>query len=557
MNEYNSLFTKSISNFESEVIENYPFPLLIADREDCLVFSNTAANEIIKLWEVKVGSKFPEDVVSLLREDLTSQFEVVLDKKTYLLQKHELIRNRLTCLYGIDITERLAIEKFPAQNPNPILKTDFKGRLIYANHAAAIIVKYWKIGIGELVPSSLILKRKNTQSAQVNIDCGDLSFSFNVVPVVELNCINIYGKDVSAVRALTKFPDQNPNPVLRCDMDGMLLYANPAAEFIRNKWKISDGELIPIDVLGLGENKSESEVEVGSKIYRFNIVPVPAFGFINIYGTDITASRDNEIILQKLAKYFSPQVYNSIFSGDLEVAITTKRKRLTVFFSDIKGFSKITEQLEPEDLTELITDYLTAMTDIAVKHGGTVDKYIGDAIMVFFGDPHSLGIKEDALACVRMAMEMKEKMYEIQKEWREKGISQPMDIRIGIHTDVCTVGNFGSHDRLDYTTIGNGVNLASRLESNASPNQILISEDTYLLVCKDVECNELGPISVKNISHSINTYEVKNEVNEVNQAIDVRDQDTGFSLYLDPNSIKNIKEKREILEKAMAILNKI
>ena len=557
MNESNSLFTKSISNFESEVIENYPFPLLIVDREDCLVFSNTAANEIIKLWEVKVGSKFPEDVVSLLREDLTSQFEVVLDKKTYLLQKHELIRNRLTCLYGIDITERLAIEKFPAQNPNPILRTDFKGRLIYANHAAAIIVKYWKIGIGELVPSSLILKRKNIQSAQVNIDCGDLSFSFNVVPVVELNCINIYGKDVSAVRALTKFPDQNPNPVLRCDMDGMLLYANPAAEFIRNKWKISDGELIPIDVLGLGKNKSESEVEVGSKIYRFNIVPVPAFGFINIYGTDITASRDNEIILQKLAKYFSPQVYNSIFSGDLEVAITTKRKRLTVFFSDIKGFSKITEQLEPEDLTELITDYLTAMTDIAVKHGGTIDKYIGDAIMVFFGDPHSLGIKEDALACVRMAMEMKEKMYEIQKEWRETGISQPMDIRIGIHTDVCTVGNFGSHDRLDYTTIGNGVNLASRLESNASPNQILISEDTYLLVCKDVECNELGPISVKNISHSINTYEVKNEVSEVNQAIDVRDQDAGFSLYLDPNSIKNIKEKREILEKAMAILNKI
>ena len=108
-----------------------------------------------------------------------------------------------------------------------------------------------------------------------------------------------------------------------------------------------------------------------------------------------------------MAKYFSPQVYESIFTGDLEVRIQTKRKRLTVFFSDIKGFGQLTERLEPEVLTELITEYLTAMTAIAVKHGGTVDKYIGDAVMVFFGDPNSNGTKKDALACIRMALEMK------------------------------------------------------------------------------------------------------------------------------------------------------
>ena len=102
-----------------------------------------------------------------------------------------------------------------------------------------------------------------------------------------------------------------------------------------------------------------------------------------IYGTDITASKDKEKILTKLSKYFSPQVYNSIFSGKLDVTINTTRKDLTVFFSDIKSFTTITEKLEPEVLTKLITSYLTAMTDIAIEYGGTVDKYIGDACLLY------------------------------------------------------------------------------------------------------------------------------------------------------------------------------
>ena len=146
------------------------------------------------------------------------------------------------------------------------------------------------------------------------------------------------------------------------------------------------------------DTPSPLEMEVGNKVFAFYVITVPEFGFINIYGTDITASRDNELILMKLSKYFSPQVYESIFSGDLEVQIETRRKRLSVFFSDIKGFSELTERLEPEILTELVTNYLTEMTKIAISHGGTVDKYIGDAIMVFFGDPKSRGHKEDAVS---------------------------------------------------------------------------------------------------------------------------------------------------------------
>ena len=197
------------------------------------------------------------------------------------------------------------------------------------------------------------------------------------------------------------------------------------------------------------------------------------------------------------------------------------------------------------------------MTRIAIKHGGTVDKYIGDAIMVFFGDPHTLGTKEDALACVRMALEMKKELIHFRKKWRSMGVAQPLDIRIGIHSDTCTVGNFGSLDRLDYTTVGNGVNLASRLESNANVNQILISEDTYLLIREEIACDKLDKIMVKNIKHPIQTYEVRGQKSDMPSANEreMTIQEEGFSLFMDPKSIANVNETREALEKALLLLN--
>ncbi|MEE2743051.1 MAG: adenylate/guanylate cyclase domain-containing protein [Bdellovibrionota bacterium] len=452
-----------------------------------------------------------------------------------------------------------SVLKFPDQNPNPVLKIDLNGKLLYQNKAGKKISSYWGIELNEVVPDEIILYAKKELTSPLELVCGNKTFSFHIVPVPELHFICIYGTDITAMKAITKFPDQNPNPVLKINNEGRLLYFNQAATSIQRAWGIQIGEQVPNKILKVSHNTSNHltseplELEIKNKTYKFHIVPVPEFGFINIYGTDITAAKDNQTILLKLTKYFSPQVYESIFSGDLEVKIQTKRKRLTVFFSDIKGFSEITERLEPEVLTEIITDYLTAMTNIAVKYGGTVDKYIGDAIMVFFGDPKTKGPKQDAIACVEMALEMNKKLSEIRKTWQTKGISQPLDIRIGIHTDTCTVGNFGSHDRLDYTTIGNGVNLASRLESNAKANQILISEDTYLLIRDFINCEKLEKINVKNIKHPIQTYEVKGKIGEENQQVD--ENHDGFSLFIDPKIIKNVKEKKALLEEALNILN--
>ena len=219
-------------------------------------------------------------------------------------------------------------------------------------------------------------------------------------------------------------------------------------------------------------------------------------------------SRALEQLSNQLAKYLSPQVYQSIFTGKQEVKITSRRKKLTVFFSDIAGFTETTDRLQSEDLTRLLNHYLTEMSEIANSYGATIDKYVGDAIVIFFGDPETRGVKEDALACVEMAIAMRKKMQELQGVWRASGIEKPLQSRIGINTGYCTVGNFGSEDRMDYTIIGGGVNLASRLEAAATPGEILMSYETYANVRHQIHCEERGHISVKGIAYPVATYQV-------------------------------------------------
>ena len=151
---------------------------------------------------------------------------------------------------------------------------------------------------------------------------------------------------------------------------------------------------------------------------------------------------------------------------------------------------------------------MESTSNIALQHGATVDKYVGDSIMIFFGDPETKGPQGDAKACVSMAIAMRARLRELSNDWREAGISHPPKCRMGIHTDFCTVGNFGSKDRLDYTIIGRGVNIASRLENLAAPGEILISFETFAHVKSDIACTEVGDVEVKGLAYPIATYRV-------------------------------------------------
>src|SRR4029079_13686959 len=221
---------------------------------------------------------------------------------------------------------------------------------------------------------------------------------------------------------------------------------------------------------------------------------------LNEKNTILAALSDN------LSPYLSPQIREGIFSGSHDSTITSKRKRLTVFFSDIRNFTETTETLETEVLTDLLNNYLDEMSQIALRHGATIDKFIGDAVVAFFGDPESKGAKEDVLACVKMALEMRSKIHELQKEWNDHGVAETFHIRMGINTGFCTVGNFGSLDRMDYTIIGSQVNLANRLEASADMDQILLSYETFALVKDIIYCEEREPIVAKGISGPVQTY---------------------------------------------------
>jgi len=248
-------------------------------------------------------------------------------------------------------------------------------------------------------------------------------------------------------------------------------------------------------------------------------------------------SEELEGISGKLAKYLSPQIHEQIFSGKQSAEVTSYRKKLTVFFSDIVGFTSISDELESEEITSLINFYLNEMSIIALKYGGTIDKFIGDSIMIFFGDPTSKGVEEDARLCVDMAVEMLGKMDELKGTWGKNfGLRKDLEVRIGINTGYCTVGNFGSNERLDYTAVGGAVNLASRLENVASSGSICISEETYLLVDTFFKFKEPKEIDVKGYLRKIRYFELDRAVNKRTEHI-LKMNGDGFNISIDKEKI--------------------
>lgn len=213
-------------------------------------------------------------------------------------------------------------------------------------------------------------------------------------------------------------------------------------------------------------------------------------------------------VIRKLRRFVAPPLYAAIQDNAHSDDVVAVRRELTVFFSDIAGFTELTDRLPEDTLTRLLNEYLDAMTAVTHKHGGTIDKFIGDGIMIFFDDTRGRGPAGEALGCVAMALEMREEMTLLREVWRVEGVGADLHVRMGIHTGVCRIGNFGSASRMDYTVIGGAVNLASRLENAARPDEILISEQTKNLVSHKVETKSHGALILKGIREPVNVYGV-------------------------------------------------
>ena len=253
---------------------------------------------------------------------------------------------------------------------------------------------------------------------------------------------------------------------------------------------------------------NDFEIECDQRWYSVRPVWSNHLTCFLLYLTDITSDRKNKLILSNLARFFSPRVAASIVSHEGEIKVRTSRKMLTVFFADLVGFSQLAEDLPLEDLSELLFDYLSEMTQIAERHGGTVDKYIGDCIMVFFGDPTTAGVQADAESCAAMGLDMLEAVKTINTSWRLAHGFEPLHMRMGMHSATCAVGNFGSETRLEYTAVGNGVNVAARLEGIAATNTMVCSATTARYLSDSFELDHVGDHHLKNISEPIAVFRV-------------------------------------------------
>jgi len=210
-----------------------------------------------------------------------------------------------------------------------------------------------------------------------------------------------------------------------------------------------------------------------------------------------------------ISRYLPAEVAQDILEGRLTDVDGHHRRKLTVFFSDLVGFSDVAEELEPEDLALVLNEYFGEMTTIAHRHHGTVDELQGDALLILFGAPHATTDAEHALNAVRMAAQMQEAMADLNRRWRRAGITETLAVRIGINTGVVTVGNFGTPERMKYAALGKHVNIAARLQAVAEPGATVLSLATYLLVQDEVECRELGQLQLKGINKPVEAFELR------------------------------------------------
>lgn len=213
--------------------------------------------------------------------------------------------------------------------------------------------------------------------------------------------------------------------------------------------------------------------------------------------------RQEEMRRSRLERFLAPQVVEMIVKGSQEV-MEPKELTATMVFTDITAFTQLAEQIPPQETNMILNQYFSIMTDIIFSYDGTLDKYIGDGLMAIFGAP--MEREDDTERAILAAKEMKERLARMMAEQGNQ--RKKLDIRIGVNTGRVVAGSIGSPRRMDYTVIGDPVNIASRLESIAKPNQILIGEDTYRAVKGKFKIRKVGPKKVKGKSAEIMVYEV-------------------------------------------------
>jgi adenylate cyclase len=212
------------------------------------------------------------------------------------------------------------------------------------------------------------------------------------------------------------------------------------------------------------------------------------------------------VVLSNFQRYFAPNVAKQIAEQEGEVKLGGGKRPVVIFFSDIRGFTPMSENMSPDEVAKLLTEYFTEMVEIVFEHSGSLDKFMGDAIMALWGAP--IAHEDDADRAMQCALDQLAALEKMNEKWQEQG-RPPIKIGIGINYGEVFAGNFGSDRRLEYTVIGDAVNTASRLCSVAGENEILIAEPFFKALKKPPKVETLEPMQVKGRAKKVSVYSVK------------------------------------------------
>ncbi|HEY3334388.1 MAG TPA: adenylate/guanylate cyclase domain-containing protein [Candidatus Limnocylindrales bacterium] len=370
-----------------------------------------------------------------------------------------------------------AINRFPDDNPNPVLRVDGSGTLSYANPASAAVLRGFGVAVGERLDDGLLARLIAAGEARTAIEIVVDSRTWSIwpVPIRDLGFLNVYGRDVSAERAIRKFPDQNPNPVLRFVDDGTLVYANAASAGIVAGLGLAVGAVLPpvlLDPLrarAAAADRETLEVEAAGRAYRLLAVDVPEFRFVNVYGTDITAEREQARLAREnerlLLNILPEPIAQRLREG--EPLIADRFEDVTLLFADIAGFTQLSASMSADELVRVLNEVFSAFDGLVDRHGLEKVKTIGDAYMVVGGLPE--WSPDHTARVASMAVDLADSVARIESA-RALGIA----FRIGIHCGPVVAGVIGKR-KFIYDIWGDTVNLASRMESSGIPGRIQIT----------------------------------------------------------------------------------
>ena len=391
------------------------------------------------------------------------------------------------------------MDRFPDENPNPVMRILPDGTLLYANPASRVVVSTWAIAVGSKVPAdqAQALVAGAAEGRSIEIMADHRTFALLPVDVPELGFLNVYGTDVTAQRAIEKFPDENPNPVFRFRWDGTLVYANPASTPIIETLGCAIGHRLSVQLLEplleqvRSGDRGTLDITAGPRTFSLTAVDVPAFGFINVYGTDITAARELEIAHrdnERLLLNILPEpVARRLRTG--ETLIADRFDDVTLMFADIVGFTQISAKLSPSELVTVLNDVFTAFDDLVGRYDLEKVKTIGDAYMVVGGAPNRSADHADRVAS--MAIELSDRVDAIRAA-RNLGVR----FRIGIHSGPIVAGVIGTR-KFIYDVWGDTVNVASRMESLSMPGRIHVTAAVEQRLRSRFSFESRGMIEVK------------------------------------------------------------